>query len=163
GLFGVSEAVSDTATQSVTMTVNEIAVIDVAGGNVTLTITAPTQGGAPPANPTNNSTYLQYTSTVPTATTRKITAAFGATDAPPTGTSLKLSATVPAGMGTAAPQLTLSSTAGDLVTGIGSVYTGTGTTNGAQLNYTLSIDNFSQLVVGESKTVTVTFTLTDAA
>lgn len=163
GLSGVSMAVSDTATQSVTMTVNEIAVIDVTNQTVSLTITAPAQGGAAPTNPTDASTYLQYTSTVSTGTTRKITAAIGATDSAPAGTSLKLAATVPAGMGIAASELTLDSTARDLVTGIGSVNTGTGSTDGAQLNYTLSIVDMTQLVANENKTVTVTFTLTDAA
>lgn len=156
-------AATDTATQSVTMTVNEIAVIDVTGNPGTLTILAPGTGGATPANATDNSTYAQYTSVVASALTRKITANFGGSDATPAGTSLKLTVAPSGGEGTSAGQKTLTSTAQDVVTAIGSAATGTGGTSGAQLTYELSVDTFASLVAGESKTVTVTLTMTDDA
>ena len=154
---------TDTATQSVTMTVNEIAVIDVTGNPGTLTIVAPGTGGTTPANPTDNSTYAQYTSTRAGALTRTITAEIGALDVTPAGTSLKLTAAPAGGQGTSAGQKTLSSTAQSVVTGIASVATGTGATSGAQLTYELSLDTMGSLVAAESKTVTVTLTLTEDA
>ena len=89
--------------------------------------------------------------------------AWGATDSAPAGTSLLLEATsVPASSGTAAGQITVDATAKNLITGIGSTATGTGA-NGAALTYTFSVDDPSALVVGDNKTVTLTFTLTDAS
>ena len=160
---GVAYAATDTATQSVTMTVNEIAVVDVTGNPGTLTIVAPGSGGATPSNPTDNSTYAQYTSTRAGAFTRTITAEWGGTDAAPAGTSLKLTATPGAGEGTGAGQKTLSSTAQSVITGIASVATGTGGTSGAQLTYELSLDTMASLVAAESKNVTITLTLTEDA
>src|SRR5665648_199353 len=61
GLSGMAMAATDTATQGVTVTVDEIAVIDVTGGAITMAVVAPTAGGALPADVTNATAYLQYT------------------------------------------------------------------------------------------------------
>jgi hypothetical protein len=156
---------SDTASHSVTMTVNEIALI---GLNSTATITlemgTSTSTGEAPQDVTDNGKLLQYTSLVPDGATRSIVAAWGAaTDAAPAGTSLKLQSTsVPANCGTAASQITVSATAQSIITNIGSCATGVGV-NGAEITYTLSVDDFTQLAASESKTVTITYTLTDAS
>ncbi len=55
----------------------------------------------------------------------------------------------------------MTSTAADIVEGIGSCATGTGATNGAQLTYVLSINTMTSLVASDNHTVTVTLTLTD--
>ena len=154
-----------TTTQPVSMQVNAICVLAVTGNPSTLTVSAPASGGQTPANPSSNSTYAQYTSTVPAAQSRKLTAAWGASDAAPAGCSLKLTAT-PAGgtnQGTSAGQITLSATAQDIVTTIKSCATGTAASNGAQLTYLLSVDTITSLIASESKAATVTLTLTDAA
>jgi len=163
GIVGLVFAVS-TATQTVTMQVNAICVLAVTGNPSTLTVSAPATGGQTPSNPSSNTTYAQYTSTVASATTRKITAKWEAGDAAPAGCSLKLTATPSGGtnQGTTAGQITMSSTAQDVVTTIGSCATGTGGSNGAQLTYTLSVDTVTSLVASESKSATVTLTLTDA-
>ena len=163
-LTGQLFALSDTTSHDVTMQVNEIALIDLNNTTaVTLTTNPPANGGEDPVGDTDSSKLLQYTSLVASGVARNITAEWGATDAAPAGTSLKLEATsVPGGCGTGAAQVTLSNVAQNIVTGIGSCATGTGA-NGAVLTYTFSIDTVTALVVGDNKTVTVTFTLTDAS
>ncbi len=161
GLVGAAT----TTSQSVQMQVNEICLIGVTGAPAALVITPPATGGQTPANATDNSTYLIYTSTVVAGKSRAITAAWGASDAAPAGCSLKLTAT-PAGatnQGATAGQITLASTAKNIVTTIKSCATGNAAGNGARLAYVLSVDDATALVANDSKTVTITFTLTDAA
>jgi hypothetical protein len=55
----------------------------------------------------------------------------------------------------------MSSTAQNVVTGIGSCATGTTGTSGAQLAYVLSINTLTSLLAGDNHTVTITITLTD--
>ena len=157
-------AASDTASHDVTMNVTEIVLLDLNDtAAVVLNTTTPTNGGEDPIGSTDSSKLLQYTSLVPTGQTRSLTVQWGGTDAAPAGTSLSLEATsVPAGCGTAAPSVTLSSVAQPLITAIGSCATGTGA-NGAQLTFTFSVDTVTSLVVGDNKTVTLTYTLTDAS
>jgi hypothetical protein len=151
------------ATQTVTMQIGAISVLGIAGGSVTLAVAAPAQGGASPANPTSTATYAQYTSTVPSATTRRLQANWGVADAAPAGCSLQLTVTPAAlpNQGTTAGQITMTSTATNIVTGIGSCATGITATSGAQLAYVLSIDSLTSLVAADNHTVTITITLTD--
>lgn len=164
GIVGLMFA-SSTANQTVSMQVNAICVLGVTGNPSTLTVSAPATGGDTPSNPSSNTTYAQYTSTVGAATTRKLTAAWGGSDAAPAGCSLKLTATPSGGtnQGTGAGQITMSATAQDVITTIRSCATGTGGSNGAQLTYLLSVDTVTSLVAAESKSATITLTLTDAA
>jgi hypothetical protein len=153
-----------TATQTVTMQIASISVLAMTGNPATLAVSAPAQGGATPANPSSNATYAQYTSTVATGVTRRLQANWGTTDAAPAGCSLLLTATPAAlpNQGSTAGQITMSSTATNIVTGIGSCATGTGATNGAQMAYVLSINTMTSLVAGDNHTVTITITLTDS-
>jgi hypothetical protein len=143
------------------MQINAIAALAIVGGNPTLTVVAPAQGGATPANPTSNVNYAQYTSTVPSATTRRLQANWGGADAAPAGCSLLLTAAPAGGQGTTAGQITMSATAQNIVTGIGSCATGITATSGAQLTYVLSINSLTSLVAADNHTVTITITLTD--
>lgn len=162
GLVGLTFAAA-TATQTVTMQIASISVLATTGNPATLAVSAPAQGGATPANPTSNTTYAQYTSTVAAGVTRRLQANWGTTDAAPAGCSLLLTATpaTATNQGTTAGQITMSSTATNIVTGIGSCATGTGATNGAQLAYVLSVNSMTSLVAGDNHTVTITLTLTD--
>ena len=155
---------SDTASHSVTMIVNEIALIGLNNtAPITLEMGTSTSTGEAPRDVTDNGKLLQYTSLVPDGATRSIIAAWGASDVAPAGTSLKLQSTsVPADCGTAASQITISGTAQSIITNIGSCATGVGV-NGAELTYTLSVDDFTQLTASDSKTVTITYTLIDAS
>jgi len=129
---------------------------------VSLTVSNPAAPGGVPSNPVGSSSYAQYSSTVASGVTRRITAAWATGNTAPTGCSLLLQASVPSGYGTSAGQITVSTTAQNLVTGIGGCATGTGSTSGAQLVYTLSIGAMTSLVANESKSATITLTLTDS-
>lgn len=160
GLMGAATSVN----QTVTMGVNSICVLAVTGNPGALTVTAPAIGGSTPPNPTDNTTYAQYTSTVGAGTTRSLTAQWGGSDAAPNGCALRLTASPQGGnRGVTAGQITLSSTAASIVTGIRSCATGTLGTNGAQLAYELAVTDVESLVSGQSRTATITLTLTDAS
>lgn len=163
GLAGLTFA-ETTATQMVVMQIGSIAVLGVSGSPAALIVTAPALGGDTPSNPTDSTTYAQYTSTVATSVTRRLQANWASVvDAAPAGCSLRLTVT-PAGLqkqGSSAGQITMTSTATDIVTGIGSCATGVGPTSGAQLAYALWIDTMTDLVAGDNRTVTITLTLTD--
>ena len=154
----------DSTAHDVTLNVVDVCLIDLnSTATITLNTIAPAAGGMDPTGDTDNSKLLQYTSLVPSGDHRVITANWGATDAAPAGTSLRLEVTgVPANCGTAGAQITLSDTAQNIITAIGSCATGVGA-NGAALLYTFSVDNVNNLVVGDTSTVTVTFTLSDAS
>jgi len=164
------EALATSSTShNLTLTVNAIILLRVNGAAPTLTVVAPaTAGDAPPSVDNSASPcQLQYTSTVtvPATPARRITAAWGAADSAPAGCSLKLRVTGISGgegsTGSPGPEITVSSSAQDIVTAIGSCYTGTGSGNGANYYYTLSVDNPANLVGGETRTVRLTFTFTD--
>ncbi len=161
GLVGAAA----TTSHSVQMQVREICLLGVTGAPAALAINPPAAGGQTPANAADNSTYLLYTSTVVVGKSRVITAAWGASDAAPAGCSLKLTATPGGGanQGASAGQITMATTAKNIVTTIKSCATGSAAGNGARLAYVLSVDDVTALVANESKTVTITFTLTDAA
>jgi hypothetical protein len=165
-LLGISSARAQTqGTSAVAITINSIAALKISGGNISLIIQAPVAGGQTPLDATDNTCYLQYTSAAPTGQSRQITAAWGGSDAAPAGCSLKLQATPSggAGEGSGAGEITVSSTAQNVITGITRCATGTGSTNGAQLTYTLLVVTTTSLVAGESRSATIAFTLTDAS
>jgi hypothetical protein len=147
------------------VTVNAFNVIRVAPVTaVTLTISAPATPGDPSAVATNSpsSTYLQYTA-IKNASNYKISAAFQASTMP-TGTSLAVTAATPVGAvgtpGTSAGKLTIPASGSvDLITGIGSVYTGVTGTSGSQLTYELSVSNWTTVVSATSTPITVRYTI----
>jgi hypothetical protein len=161
GIAGLILA-NNTATQAMQVTIQSISVLGTTGNPATLAVSAPGTAGAIPANPTSNSTYAQYTSTVAAGVTRKLQANWALTDAAPAGCVLKLTATPGSGQGTTAGQITMSSTATNIVTGIGGCATGTTSTSGAQLTYVLTINSMTSLVAGDNHTVSITLTLTDS-
>lgn len=154
----------DTATQSFRLSVLDICVLGVTGNPSELVIQAPGAGGVTPDNPTDDSTYVVYTSIVGSGQNRIITAQWGESDAAPAGCSLRLEVTEIGGLneGSAAGEVTMSSTPGTIISSIGSCATGVGA-GGAKLKYTLSVDTLTSLVAGEQKDVTITLTMTDAS
>jgi hypothetical protein len=155
---------ADTATQTVQLQVDDICVIDVTGDPATLTIAAPATGGQTPSDVADNSTYAQYTSVVPTSTTRVLTANWGGGDAAPAGCELRLEVTtLGSGCGSPGSQIVISGVAGSIITAIPSCATGTGATDGAQLTYTLGVIDQSLVDASDDQTVTITLTLTDAS
>lgn len=180
GISGISFLANaqDTKTDAhdVTVTVPEVALLDleVATGskNITLAATAPTEAGNAITftSATNNTLWMNYSSIKRTGTdpTRKVTVAY--TGTVPAGTSLKVLAGADAAggggtVGSPTAIVTLSGTAQDIVTGIGSAYTGTGASKGHNLTYSLSLaaagGSYALLDAANSGTVTVTYTLSD--
>lgn len=153
-LAGVALGASDTATHDVTVTLNEIVELEVTGGNITLTFSAPADPGDLPAAVTDGTTCaLDWTSSVSIGS-RAITAALSS--AYTTGIVLKVTVTAPAGTnGSAAPQVTLSAVAQNVFTGVTSE-----NCSGATLTYEASL---TQMVDVTSETKTITYTLTDAS
>lgn len=145
-----------------------VALLDIEPSNasITLALQAPVQAGSPVTIPsTNTSKWLNFTSAITTGGSRRITAQITA-GAVPAGVRLKLNlgsyTGVGAGtLGTPLSNIYLSTTSQNIVTGIGAAYTGTGSTNGYNLTYSLEIDNYGQLRHNLSNTVTITYTITD--
>lgn len=160
---------ADTSNFGVTIQVQEIAELQVIGSvSSPMTISTAPDAGSRAADATDNNQYLQYTSTVPSGKTRKITAALIAGTLP-AGTRLYVFGSSPSGggaagaVGNSAGTVTLTSTDKDLMTGIGACKTGTTPTSGARLTYTFRATSWLQVRASAAPTnVTVRFTLTDA-
>ena len=162
---------TNTDSHDISISIPELALLDLEGGpSVSLSPALPTEAGDAFdfSGATDNSTWANYSSIVASGTARRVTAAITA-GAVPAGLALKVTAGSYSGsgkgaLGASAGQITLSSTAQDVVTGIGSSYTGNGVSNGHNLAYALeltSADDYDQLVQTNA-TVTITYTLTDA-
>jgi len=169
-------AANDNDTHTVTITVNEVAMIRVYPSGideVSFTVGAPTTAGdAFVVTPTNDAAkWLQYTSIVPTAATykRKITVE-KSSGTIPAFLTLTVTPAAPTGAngrgnrGTAGTQVTISGTAQDLVTGIGSCYTGIAASHGVQLTYALTVDSGEEGdLYASSYSPVIKYTLTEAA
>jgi len=166
-IMGTAVAQFDTATDSFSIIVDAVAVIDVDGVLGNLTVSAPLSGGDElviSADDTNS--YLQYTSVVAAGGFRTITVAPSSV---PAGIILYISATAPgSGSGEGEhgdPATDLEFThssigAQDLITGIGSCYTDIGSSDGARLTIGIEIDDIADLLAATSL-ITLTYTLTD--
>ena len=153
GIAGTAVALSDTATHDVTVTLGEIAELAVAGGNITLTFTAPAAAGDLPAAASDATTSLAWTSNVAAgsrAVTAEIVSAYSA------GIVLKVTVTSPAGTnGAPTAQVTLTAVAQNVFTGITNE-----NCSAATLTYEASL---TAMLAATSETKTVTYTLLDAA
>lgn len=146
GMVGYALA-SNTVNHSVTVQVNAINEVALSGGNITLTVNTATAGSEPDAATDNTSCDLLWTTN---ETSKKITVA---TDQGSPTFTLKVVAQNVSG-GTAASEVTLSTSAQDFVTGVGT------TTGSCDLSYTVSATASD----GTGSDVhTVTYTLTDSA
>ena len=158
---------TNTDNHTVTVSVPAFAIMDIepaASKDITLGFTKPNEAGSPLVAPTNSSLYLNYTCIVDaTNATRKISVKLST---PISGVELSVQAAAATGTGagnrgtvTGNPVL-LTATDQDLITGIGSSYTGDGVSNGHQLTYTAAIpaSNYTTLISGSHST-TVTYTI----
>ena len=164
---------SHTASHNVTLSIPQVILLDIEGGSaITLSADAPTEAGEAltfSTNATNSSLWLNYSSIAPSASaTRKVTAKLD--NAVPSGMTLSVTAGSYEGSGlgtkgTTAGQQTLTATATDVITGIGSCYTQNGANKGHQLTYSLALSAsndaaYSALVEGNT-TLSVTYTIVD--
>lgn len=138
-------AAAQTATQSVSVTVPEVELIDVASGSVSMTFTAPNAGDAF-ADATAQSSYAITVNT----TNNKITGVLDNDYA--TGVTLAVSLAAPAGASSQGSQ-DLSTTAVDLVTDVATI-----NASSLSIDYTASATSEAEPATESN---TVTFTITD--
>lgn len=137
--------------------------------NISLTFSTPLVG-EPVTTVSNSDTYIKISYYIGYFWRRwypngfgQITAAITSGSVPP-GTTLTLvsapcTTTNSAGdLGDPSPPITLTTSNQNIVTGIGTCYTGTGIDDGYQLTFTLKPTNYAQIVAG-TYNVTVTLTL----
>jgi hypothetical protein len=151
-----------TATQTVTIDVKEVALVNV-GTNApafTVDMATATAGAAPAVTPTDNVTTIKYTSVLPsTGTAKKIT--LGLANAVPAGLTLKATTTAASGAGTGTSGVTIGTGAADIVTAIPTCWTdSTGT---ASSTLTLTVNSLPTALkanaVGTPYSTTATYTI----
>jgi hypothetical protein len=153
------------AGEAVTYSLPAMAILDVEGTAPTLTFAVPTEAGTVIDAVSSSTSWINYTSIIATGTTNKVSVILSGT-AEPAGTTLKVVAAAHAGTGDGtygAPTtvVTLSQTAQDLITTIGSCFTGSGNANGHQLTYTWSVDadKYETVVAAAGAAITATYTI----
>jgi len=163
-------AQSYTAGDQITLGVQDFCLIDTNHAPVALTLSA-SVAGTPVASVSNSDMYVKISSVVPGNTNRKITARLSGGTIP-AGTRLTLLAALSVNLNgggrrgiVVATPIILNATDQDLVTGVGSYYTGTGYTDGYRLTYTwapyLPATNY-QLIQSTTtpKVITIVLTIT---
>lgn len=169
-ISGRTVAQSYTAGDQITLHVNDFCLIDTNHAPISLTLSA-SVAGTPVASVFNSDMYVKVSSVVPGNTNRKITARVsGGTIT--VGTRLTLQAALSVNLNGGGRQgvvvttpIVLNSTDQNLVTGVGSCYSGTGYTDGYQLTYTwapyLPTTNYQLLKSTTTPTViTIVLTIT---
>ena len=163
-------AQSTTAGDQITLGVQDFCLIATNGAQVAMTLQA-SVAGTPVASVSNSNMYVKVSSVVPGNTNRKITARMSGGTIP-AGTRLSLQAALSVNLNGAGRRgvvvvtpIVLSTIDQDLVTGIGSYYTGTGNTDGYRLTYTwapyLPSTNYQLLSATATPTViTIVLTIT---
>jgi hypothetical protein len=134
-------------------------------GNFTLNFTAPTEAGAAVTAPAANTTkWINYTSAIaPAGLTRRVTASINQTIP---GVNITLQAAAASGsgggtLGTSSGLVTLSTTAVNIITGIGGAFTGTGANNGHRLTIGITVNTYANLSARTNTPIIITYTITE--
>lgn len=153
-------ALADSATQTINLKVQEIALLAIDGSDVSLDVVAPNAPGGAPAKASDSGTRLRYTSVVAKGQSRSIQAMVSGGSVP-SGTELRVTANAAGkSRGAGKGAVTLSTNNQDIIGGIGSTATGSGS-NRAELTYDLVVVDAENLAV-TTPNLEVTFTLTAA-
>lgn len=161
----------------IVISIPEVALVDIetSGGSTSINLgpAAPTEAGLPLdfSAQTNSDLWLNYSSIQSSANdpTRDIHAAI-TNGTMPAGMTLQVTAGADAGggdgtIGSSTGAITLSGATTNVITGIGSAYTGDGATNGHNLTYQLSLGAaagaYANLDADDATTVSITYTITD--
>lgn len=166
--FSLVCAAQSTASVSVNASLPTVTLLDIepTTSAISLTLQTPVEAGFPVTVPADNATkWLNFTSAVAVGGSRKITAQV-TSGTIPNGLRLKLSLSNYTGsgagtLGSPVSSAYLSTSAQNIVTGIGGAYTGNGSNNGYNLTYGLEINSYSQLRHNASTTLTITYTILD--
>jgi len=160
---------TNTSSLSYTVTIPAVALLSLGGPtSISLSPTAPTEAGLGLnfSGSTNNQVWVNVSSTVGTTikTTRNVSAQI-TSGSVPSGFILRVqptAATSGAGTrGTVSGVITLSGSAQNIVTAIGSCYTNNGVNNGYRLTYTLVKNTYSAIKFDQPANLTITYTLSD--
>lgn len=134
-------------------------------GTFTLNFTAPTEAGqALTAPAANNTKWINYTSAIASGgLTRRITASINQLVP---GISIRVQAAAASGsgggtLGTSAGQVTLSTTATNIITGIGGAFTGNGANNGHRLTISVAVNTYANLSALTNSPIVITYTITE--
>ncbi len=157
----------------VTINFSEVAIVDIEDSaikDITLDATGgvPAEAGDPyDFSVTNSTLWLNYTSILGNETSRLVTVRTTAGTIP-AGLDLRVQAAADAGNGggsvgaNVATPIVLNGTDQNIITGIGSCYTSTGTNNGHNLTYSLAVNDWSLIDQSDSgAAITVLYTITD--
>lgn len=154
----------------VTISIPKVALLDLEGTkDITLKIDGPTEAGEAVSfkNATNSGIWVNYSSIADGNNTRKVTVEID--KEVPSGIYLKVLASGYSGSGkgnigqVTGQNLTLKTTPQNIVTKVGSCYTGDKAENGHNLTYSLELTadaDYGKLLEGETE-ITVTYTLVD--
>ncbi|MBE3086989.1 MAG: hypothetical protein IMZ64_12330 [Bacteroidetes bacterium] len=156
------------ASNTLSLGMPELSLLSSPSGIVNLQLTTAVAGEAVKSSIRDSTTRVKISSVISGSTTRKMSASVTLV---PNGTYLKLMAQIPSTnfggtVGTYGTDVTLSSTATTIISGIGSCYSGTGALDGYVLRYIWGLDNPAAnygLVRAVAGNTTVTVTLTLAA
>jgi len=163
-LFIPMSIFSQTGSRTASLSLPSVALLDVEpSGSIVMNFTSPLNAGGTLISPLpNTSKWINYTSAISTTgLSRSITASINQ-NLP--GIDIKLQATSASGIGqgsrgSSTGQQILSSTPKIIISGIGRSFTGSGTNNGHQLIFNLSIGNYEDLAVLNSNVIVVQFTI----
>lgn len=155
-----------TGSRNIAVTLPVVTLMDIEpSGAISLNYTAPTEAGnAITAPAANTSKWINYTSAIaPSGLSRRITASVNQTIP---GIDIKIQAATASGsgggtLGIPSAQITLTTTAQTIISGIGGAFTGNGSNNGHQLTITLITNNYSSLNSRLNTPVIITYTITE--
>lgn len=164
-------AQSNAATHSVSLGLPEVALLATGGSGINLVLsTAANAGEAVEQSIADSSAYVQFSSVISDGSPRILSAKY--TGTLPAGTSLTAKVLAPNAnaVGTTGTlvgsDVALSTTDANLVTDIGSCYSGTSADDGYRMVYTWGLDNpaanYADIRATSSASITVTLTLTAA-
>ncbi|MCY1663637.1 MULTISPECIES: hypothetical protein [Chryseobacterium] len=155
-----------TGSRNVAVALPVVTLMDIEpSGTISLNYTAPTEAGNAITAPiANTSKWINYTSAIaPSGLSRRITASVNQTIP---GIDIKIQAATASGsgggtLGIPSAQITLTTVAQTVISGIGGAFTGNGSNNGHQLTVTLVTNNYSSLNARSNTPVIITYTITE--
>ncbi len=155
-----------TGNRSVAVTLPVVTLMDIEpAGAISLNYTTPTEAGNAVTVPTSNTTkWVNYTSAIVSGgITRRITASINQVLP---GIDIKILAAAASGsgggtLGTPAAQITLTTTARTIISGIGGAFTGNGINNGHRLTISLTTNTYANLSARTNTPVVITYTITE--
>lgn len=159
---------NNTAEMAITVSIPAVALIDFVGNGHLITFNSPNQVEQIITPSTLNKTWLNYSSIIENGATNYITVHISSGNLPPESTiNLQISEDGGAGagkMGIPSAQITLSHYPQNIITDIGSCFTGRGSERGHQLTYLWkNIDDYSKSLYSKNEyVITVTYTISSA-